>query len=79
MLWHTWVGEDKETIEGLLARFHALYPNITVINVSYPAAELSRQFADTVALGLGPDLMIGPHLWTLELVDAGLINAVDET
>lgn len=78
LLWHMWNESDATLLNQLLERFHQVYPEITVISIAFSPEELQEQFALTVDRGLGPDLIIAPHLWTQDLADPDLIEAVDE-
>lgn len=78
LLWHMWNEADAAALDRLLARFHEVYPGIKVITIAYTPDQLQEQFRVTVDRGLGPDLLIAPHLWTPELADADLIRPLDE-
>ncbi|MEM7126637.1 MAG: extracellular solute-binding protein [Chloroflexota bacterium] len=79
LLWHSWFGEEEAALQALLDKFHDVYPDIEVIAAPYNPLELRDEFANQVVQGLGPDLLIGNHLWTPELVDAGFVRQVDAT
>ncbi len=78
LLWHTWSGADEEVLNELLDKFNDVYPEITVISISYSESELRDQFVDVAQRGMGPDVIIGSQLWIPELVDAGLIHAMEQ-
>ncbi len=78
LLWHTWSGSDEQALNELLDKFNDVYPEVTVISISYSDEELREQFVDVAQRGMGPDVIIGSQLWIPELVDAGLIHAVEE-
>ena len=78
LLWHTWSGADEAALNELLDKFNDVYPEITVISISYTEPELRDQFVDVAQRGMGPDVIIGSQLWIPDLVDAGLIHALDE-
>lgn len=76
ILWHSWREQEEEALDSLLARFTAIYPELTVITARYAPDALKHEYLDKVAQGLGPDLMIGTQEWTPELADANLIRAL---
>ena len=78
LLWHTWSGADEQALNDLLDKFNDVYPEITVISISYSESELREQFVDVAQRGMGPDVIIGSQLWIPDLVDAGLIHALEE-
>ena len=78
LLWHAWSGPEEEALNSLLAKFSDIYPEITVISARYTLDELKAEYMGKVVQGLGPDLLIGAQEWTPELVEAGLIRALNE-
>jgi len=78
LLWHTWSGADEDALNELLDKFNDVYPEITVISISYTGQELREQFVDVALRGMGPDVIIGSQSWIPDLVDAGLIHALEE-
>jgi len=69
-LWHSWARQDGDALNRILENFAQANPQITVqtLFVAYP--DLPQAYADAVAAGGGPDLILAPAWWLRQLVDA---------
>lgn len=76
-----WYGTDEansQVWEGIFDKFTQIYPEVTVLADAVPQEELLARYERTAAMGLGPDLLLGPHEWLMPLADQGLIRPIDE-
>lgn len=77
LLWHGWNETETAVLQEILNRFSDIYPQAVIISAAVPADELRERYESTAALGLGPDLLIGPNDWLHDLAAAGLIRSID--
>lgn len=75
-LWHSWDDEEAAVLNQVLDRFTDIHPDVTVRATVVESEELRGRFEQSVAAGLGPDLLLGPSSWIMPLADAGLIQQV---
>ncbi len=69
-LWHSWARGDGDALAQILASFAAINPNVTVQTLFVAYNDLPQAYADAVAAGGGPDLILAPAWWLRELVEA---------
>ncbi|MEZ4557028.1 MAG: extracellular solute-binding protein [Caldilineaceae bacterium] len=74
LLWHTWSGQDVQFLNGLLADYSALHPDVDIISVAVPAAELPARFAARSQAGLSPDLVLVDADAVYSLAQEGLLR-----
>ncbi len=72
-LWHSWARQDGDALSQILQNFAAANPNITVQTLFVAYSDLPQAYADAVAAGGGPDLILAPAWWLRELVDANAL------
>lgn len=72
-LWHSWARDDGDALDRILENFAAANPNTTVQTLFVAYNDLPQAYADAVAAGGGPDLMLAPAWWLRELVDANAL------
>lgn len=72
-IWHSWARQDGDALAQILENFATANPEITVqtLFVAYP--DLPQAYADAVAAGGGPDLILAPAWWLRQLVDANAL------
>ncbi len=78
VLWHSWAEADGDALAEILADFQRANPEVTVdtLFVAYP--DLAQSYADAVAGGSGPDLLLAPTWWLGDLVNAGVVAPLDD-
>lgn len=76
LIWHTWEGEQRASLQRSLENFMELNPGLSIIEEAYPFDEMEEAFRSQVEAGLGPDMLIGPSEWTNELAQEGLIRDI---
>lgn len=69
-LWHNWARADGDALAQILENFAAANPNINVQTLFVAYNDLPQAYADAVAAGGGPDLILAPAWWLRELVEA---------
>ena len=74
LLWHGWPKRETAALSELLDQFRAIHPEVLIIETAVPAEALRSQFEQRAALGLEPDILIGPSDWVRPLSEAGLIR-----
>ena len=72
-LWHSWARADGDALGQILADFAAANPQMTVQTLFVAYNDLPQAYADAVAAGGGPDLILAPAWWLRELADAGAL------
>ncbi|MBV7332021.1 extracellular solute-binding protein [Chloroflexi bacterium TSY] len=78
LIWHTWEGEERETLQGIFGDFTDLYPNVNLVEEFYPLDTIEETFQYQVEAGLGPDLFVAPATWVNQLASQGLIQEIDQ-
>jgi len=78
VLWHSWAEGDGDALAAILAAYQQAEPGVTVdtLFVAYP--DLAQAYADAVAGGSGPDLVLAPNWWLGDLATAGVIQPLDD-
>lgn len=74
LLWHGWPETEAVALNGIIARFNEVYPNLNVISQAVPANSLRQQYEQAASLGLGPDVLIGPGEWLTPLADQEIVR-----
>ncbi len=72
-LWHSWARQDGDALAQILENFAAANPNITVQTLFVAYNDLPQSYADAVAAGGGPDLILAPAWWLRQLVEANAL------
>jgi len=72
-LWHSWARADGDALAQILANFAAANPDITVQTLFVAYNDLPQAYADAVAAGGGPDLILAPSWWLHDLVEANAL------
>ena len=77
VLWHSWAEGDGDALAAILAAYQQAQPGVTVdtLYVAYP--DLAQAYADAVASGGGPDLVLAPNWWLDGLVSANVVQPLD--
>lgn len=77
VLWHSWAEGDGDALAAILAAYRQAQPGITVdtLYVAYP--DLAQAYADAVASGGGPDLLLAPNWWLDGLANANVLLPLD--
>ena len=78
VIWHSWAEADGDALAEILADFQRANPAVTVdtLFVAYP--DLAQGYADAVAGGSGPDLLLAPTWWLGDLVNADVVASLDD-
>ena len=77
-LWHSWARQDGDALAQILENFAAANPNITVQTLFVAYNDLPQAYADAVAAGGGPDLILAPAWWLRELVEANALLSLSD-
>ncbi|HMN29286.1 MAG TPA: extracellular solute-binding protein, partial [Caldilineaceae bacterium] len=78
VLWHSWAEADGDALSAILTAFQQRHPGITVETLFVAYNDLPQSYADAVAAGAGPDLVLSPSWWLDDLVAAGAVQRLDE-
>ncbi|MCA9991989.1 MAG: extracellular solute-binding protein [Anaerolineales bacterium] len=78
IVWYGTDEADRQIWEAIFDNFTQIYPEVTILADAVPQDELLGRYERTSAMGLGPDLLLGPHDWLMPLADQGLIRPIDE-
>ncbi len=77
VIWHSWAGADGDALAQILARAQDALPNLTVETLFVAYDDLLQSYADAVAAGGGPDILLAPSWWLQEMADAQLLQPLD--
>lgn len=72
-LWHSWARADGDALAQILNAYVGANPNVNVQTLYVAYNDLPQAYADAVAAGGGPDLLLAPAWWLGELADAGAL------
>lgn len=72
-LWHSWARQDGDALAQILENFAAANPEITVQTLFVAYNDLPQAYADAVAAGGGPDLILAPAWWLRQLAEVGAL------
>jgi arabinogalactan oligomer/maltooligosaccharide transport system substrate-binding protein len=77
VLWHSWAEGDGDALTAIIEAYQRAEPGVTVdtLFVAYP--DLPQAYADAVASGSGPDLVLAPNWWLGDLAAAGVLQPLD--
>lgn len=78
LLWYPEVEVGVDAWPQVIARFHDVYPQVTVVAVSVAEDELRRRYETAAEMGLGPDLVLAPSEWVRELAEQELIRPLPD-
>jgi arabinogalactan oligomer/maltooligosaccharide transport system substrate-binding protein len=78
VLWHSWAGADGEALGEILARARQQYPDLVIDTLFVAYDDLAQSYAEAVAAGGGPDLLLAPNWWLGDLVRAGAVAPVED-
>ncbi len=77
VLWHSYAGPDADALGEILAEIRRTYPDLVVETLFVAYDDLPQAYADAVLAGGGPDLVAAPAWWLTQMVDAGVVQALD--
>ncbi|MEM7534364.1 MAG: extracellular solute-binding protein [Chloroflexota bacterium] len=78
ILWHSWAGADSDALAQMLVNFNKNYPNMTIDTLFVAHNDLLRTYAEAVQAGGGPDLVLAPNWWLVDLVGANVLLPLNE-
>jgi maltose-binding protein MalE len=73
VLWHSWAQAEGDALAALLAQLQTAQPNMQVETLFVAPNDLVSSYAEAVAAGSGPDLIIAPNWWLGDLVNANAL------
>jgi len=76
-LWHSWAEGDGDALTAILSAYQQANPGVTVDTLFVAYADLPQAYADAVAGGGGPDLLLAPNWWLGDLVAADALLPLD--
>lgn len=77
LFWHGWDETRAAALNDVVARFQQVYPGTEIVVTAVPANELRTRFIDAARQGFGPDLLLAPSTWLLDLVSDNLVRPVE--
>ena len=78
ILWHSWAGPEAESLDEVIQRFQAVYPQVDLQVLYVPEGDLPSQFVTAASAGQGPTVILAAQDWGPSWFDAKLIaNLVD--
>ncbi len=78
VLWHSYAGADGDALAAILAEAERTYPDLVVDTLFVAYDDLPQAYADAVLAGGGPDLVAAPAWWLTQMVNAGVVQPLDE-
>lgn len=76
-VWHAWSGSEQEAFKGIVARFEAANPGVSVTALPVPFNQLRNKYLTAAAANGGPDLLIGTVDWVGEFHRADVIRPLN--
>ena len=76
-IWHTWQGNDMQALRQSSQRFMRTCPGVYVVSKEIRPADLPALYAEAMAQGTGPDLVLGPSEWLASLAEQGLLHELE--
>lgn len=77
VVWHSWAGLDGDALAASLATLRTAAPGLTVDTLFVAPDDLPQAYADAVAAGGGPDLVLTDSWWLNDLLAAGVVQPLD--
>jgi ABC-type glycerol-3-phosphate transport system substrate-binding protein len=77
LIWHSYQGVERETLEQVSASFKTTHPDIDIRLEFQDESSLLDRYTSAVNRGEGPDLLLGPAAWILVLAQQGAIQPVN--
>ncbi|MFN2201422.1 MAG: extracellular solute-binding protein [Caldilineaceae bacterium] len=77
-LWHSWAQRDGDALGAILDSFHAAHPGVTIETLFVAQDDLLQSYAQAVADGSGPDIVLAPNWWLSDLQSAAAVAPLDE-
>ncbi len=77
-LWHSWSQADGDALARILEDFNQMYPEVQVETLFVAYNDLLQSYAQAVADGSGPDLILAPNWWLSDLTMLGAVQRLDD-
>lgn len=77
VLWHSWAQSEGDALAAILEQLKVAQPGLQVDTLFVAPDALVSSYADAVAGGSGPDLVLAPNWWLGELAGANAILNLD--
>lgn len=77
-LWHSWSQTDGDALARILEDFNQMYPEVQVETLFVAYNDLLQSYAQAVADGSGPDLVLAPNWWLSDLTMLGAVQRLDD-
>lgn len=77
VLWHSWAQAEGDALTAVLEQLKIAQPGIQVDTLFVAPDDLVTSYAEAVAAGNGPDLILASNWWLGELVGANAILNLD--
>lgn len=77
VLWHSWAQSEGDALAAILAQIKEAQPGIQVDTLFVAPNDLVASYAQAVAAGNGPDLVLAPNWWLGDLIAANAILNLD--
>ena len=78
LFWHFFQGKTAEVLNDVLDKYTQLHPKVKIVSESVPAAGISEKFIQQAQSGLGPDLMISTSYDIPLLIEAGILQQLND-
>jgi maltose-binding protein MalE len=79
VLWHSYRGDEQDTLERLLREFNDAHAGKIVVEpLAVPDAAFKDKVRRSIQHGTGPDVFIRPHNEIGELVDADVLSVLSD-
>ena len=78
LFWHSFEGQEAETLNSMLAKYRELYPKINIVDEFFPEEDIKEQFNVQARSGLGPDLMISSYEDMIPMIRVGALENLND-
>ncbi|MCC6454767.1 MAG: extracellular solute-binding protein [Caldilineaceae bacterium] len=73
VLWHSWAQAEGDALAAVLSQLQEAQPGVQVETLFVAPSDLVTSYAEAVASGSGPDLILAPNWWLNDLVEANAV------
>lgn len=77
VIWHSWAQAEGNALAAILTQLQQAYPGVQVETLFVAPNDLVASYAEAVAAGGGPDLVLAPNWWLGDLVAASAVQNLD--
>lgn len=78
-IWHSWAQKDGDALDAVLQDLREQCPSVKIETLFVAQNDLLQSYAQAVADGSGPDVVLAPNWWLNELATLGVVSPLQES